>query len=75
MNRTIYHLEYKRTKEHHYAFNLTILLKNNMVGTSLASLRNHDFKVPFENNICIIRFSEIINSKRGSSKDKFQIVK
>lgn len=70
MNRTIYHLEFKRKQEHYYSFNLTALLRDHLIGTSLANLRNHDFAKPFENNICIIRLSEITNSKRTRKNEQ-----
>ena len=49
--RKIYHIEYKNASE--------------KVGISKYTLDRKEFQFPFENEICIIRKSELVTSKRS----------
>ena len=70
--RKIYHIEYKNASEkekHFYYGDLTILFKNHpdeKVGISKYTLDRKEFEFPFENEICIIRKSELVISTRPS---------
>ena len=64
----IFHLELKLSSLHKYYGGLTILCKHNPdIGISKFSLDRHNFETPYENEICIIRKSEIVKTKRSVS--------
>jgi hypothetical protein len=64
----VFHLELKSSNLHKYYGDLTILCKQNTdIGISKFTLDRHNFEVPYENNICIIRKAEIVKSARTVS--------
>ena len=69
MNKKLYHLEYKSAelkKRHFYYGDLTILYNShNDIGISKSYLEKKDFTEHFENEICIIRKSELVVSTRS----------
>ena len=69
MNKKLYHLEYKSAeleKRHFYYGDLTILCNTHKdIGISKSYLEKKDFTVLFENEICIIRKSELVLSTRS----------
>lgn len=68
MNKKLYHIELKNITEfenHLYYGDLTILCKNNEIGISKFTLDRWNFETPFENEICIIRKSELVLSTRS----------
>lgn len=67
MNKKLFHIEFKNSLEkekHFYYGDLTILCKSHEIGISKFTLDRWNFETPFENEICIIRKSEIVVSKR-----------
>ena len=68
MNKKLYHIECKNALEnekHFYYGDLTILCKTQEIGISKFTLNRWDFETPFENEICIIRKSELVVSTRS----------
>ena len=68
MGKKIFHIEFKNAIEnekHFYYGDLTILCNTHEIGISKYTLDRWDFETPFENDICIIRKSELIISKRS----------
>jgi len=68
MNKKLYHLEYKSVeleKRHFYYGDLTILCNTHEIGISKFTLDRWNFITPFENEICIIRKSELVLSTRS----------
>ena len=71
MNRKLYHIEFKNALEnekHFYYGDLKILYKNHTaekVGISKYTIDRKKFQFPFENEICIIRKSELVLSTRS----------
>jgi len=65
----IFHLEFK-DNSHKYYGSLSALFKHNKkIGISKFTLDRHNFDKPFENEICIIRKSQIVKSERSSSNE------
>jgi len=68
MNKKLYHIEFKDTLEnekHFYYGDLTILCNTHEIGISKFTLDRWNFETSFENDICIIRKSELVTSKRS----------
>lgn len=69
MKKKLYCLEYKSAEleKHHFHYgDLAVLFKNhNDIGISKSYLEKKDFTEPFENEICIIRKSELVLSTRS----------
>ena len=68
MNKKLYHIEFKNALEnekHFYYGDLTILCKTHDIGISKFTLDRWDFKTHFQNEICIIRKSELVVSTRS----------
>jgi hypothetical protein len=71
MNKKLFHIEFKNALEnekHFYYGDLTILYKNHpaeIVGISKYTIDRKEFQFPFENEICIIRKSELVLSTRS----------
>jgi len=62
----IFHIEFKETGYNYYYGDLTILCNTwKNIGVSKFTLDRYDFTNPFENDICIIRKSELVTSKRS----------
>ena len=69
MNKKLYHIEFKNVvdnKKHFYYGDLTILCKTHEIGISKFTLDRWNFEIYFENEICIIRKSELVVSTRSS---------
>lgn len=66
----IFHIEFKSDKSHKYYGSLSALFKHNKeIGISKFSLDRHNFETPFENEICVIRKSQIVKSERNGSNE------
>ena len=69
MNKKLFHIEFKNaseSKKHFYYGDLTILYNShNDIQISKSYLEKKDFSEPFENEICIIRKSELVVSTRS----------
>jgi hypothetical protein len=69
MNKKLYHIEFKsalNNENHFYYGDLTILYNTHKeIGISKSYLEKKDFTKPFENEICIIRKSELVVSTRS----------
>lgn len=68
MNKKLYHIEFKSAsynEKHFYYGDLTILCNNHEIGISKFTLDRWNFETLFENEICIIRKSELVISKRS----------
>lgn len=64
----IFHLELKLSSLHTYYGGLTTLCKHNPdIGISKFTLDRHNFKLPYENETCIIRKGEIVKTERSVS--------
>lgn len=63
--RKLYHIEIKETGIYFYYGDLTILCKSHKIGISKFTLDRWNFETPFENEICIIRKSELVISTRS----------
>jgi hypothetical protein len=69
MNKKLYHIEFKNAfdnDKHFYYGDLTILCKTHDIGISKFTLDRWNFETLFENEICIIRKSELVVSTRSS---------
>lgn len=67
----IFHLYSKVDKCHKYYGSLSALFKyNSELGVSKFTLDRYDFSNDFENPVCIIRKSKIVNSTRISKNVK-----
>lgn len=61
----IFHIEFKTGYNYYYG-DLTILCNTwKNIGVSKFTLDRWNFETPFENEICIIRKSELVTSKRS----------
>lgn len=68
MNKKLYHIELKNVieiKKHFYYGDLLGLMKIHETGVSLSYLQKYDWVNDFENEICIIRKSELVVSTRS----------
>jgi len=69
MKKKLYHIEFKNVleneKKHFYYGDLTILCNTHEIGISKFTLDRWNFEMPFENEICIIRKSELVLSTRS----------
>ena len=68
MNKKLYHIEFKSASDnarHFYYGDLTILCREHEIGISKFTLDRRNFETPFENEICIIRKSELVLSTRS----------
>lgn len=69
MNKKLFHIEFKNTPEtekNFYYGDLTILCNTHEnIGISKFTLDRWNFETPFENEICIIRKSELVLSTRS----------
>lgn len=68
MNKKLFHIEFKNVseKEKHFHYgDLTILCTKHEIGISKFTLDRWNFETPFENEICIIRKSEVVLSTRS----------
>lgn len=65
MNKKLYHIQFKENGTHCYYGDLTILCNTHEIGISKFTLDRWNFETPFENEICIIRKSELVTSKRS----------
>lgn len=69
MNKKLFHIEFKKAlkkEKHFYYGDLTILCnKHENIGISKFTLDRWDFEIPFDNEICIIRKSELVVSTRS----------
>jgi hypothetical protein len=66
MNKKLYHIEFKETGFNYYYGDLTILCNTwKNIGVSKFTLDRYDFTKHFENEICIIRKSELVVSSRS----------
>lgn len=68
MNKKLFHIEFKNapeTEKHFYYGDLTILCNTHEIGISKFTLDRWNFETPFENEICIIRKSELVLSTRS----------
>ena len=68
MNKKLCHIEFKSASDndkHFYYGDLTILCNNHEIGISKFTLDRWNFETAFENEICIIRKSELIVSTRS----------
>ena len=62
----IFHIEFKETGFNYYYGDLTILCNTwKKIGVSKFTLDRWKFETPFENEICIIRKSELVLSTRS----------
>ncbi len=67
MNKKLFHIEFKETGFNGYYGDLTVLCNTwKKIGVSKFTLDRYDFIAPFENEICIIRKSELATSKRSA---------
>ena len=69
MNKKLYHIEFKSVshyRNHFYYGDLTILCNTHEIGISKFTLDRWNFETPFDNEICIIRKSELFVSTRCS---------
>ena len=68
MNKKLFHIEFKNAPEnekHFYYGDLTILCNTHEnIGISKFTLDRWNFENPFENEICVIRKSELVLSTR-----------
>lgn len=63
MKRRIFHLHLKSANEHKYYGSLAaVFLDNTNLGVSKYTLDRYDFTTPFENEICIIRKSQMLST-------------
>ncbi len=70
MGNKIFHIELKSDNSHKYFGSLSALFKHNEnLGISKFSLDRHNFETPFENEMCVIRKSQIVKSKRNGSNE------
>lgn len=68
MNKKLFHIELKNSpeiKNHFYYGDLIGLVKIHETGASLSYLQKYDWINDFENDICIIRKSELVVSTRS----------
>lgn len=68
MGKKLFHIEFKNALEnekHFYYGDLTILCNTHEIGISKFTLDRWNFETPFENEICIIRKSELVVSTRS----------
>ena len=65
MNKKLFHIEFKETGTHFYYGDLTILCNSHEIGISKFTLDRWNFDAPYENEICIIRKSELVVSTRS----------
>ena len=69
MNKKLYHIEFKNALEnekHFYYGDLTILCNTHEIGISKFTLDRWNFETPFDNEVCIIRKSELVLSTRSA---------
>ena len=68
MGKKLFHIEFKNALEnekHFYYGDLTILCNTHEIGISKFTLDRWNFETPFDNEICIIRKSELVVSTRS----------
>lgn len=69
IGKKLFHIEFKNAIEnekHFYYGDLTILCNTHEIGISKFTLDRWNFQTPFDNEICIIRKSELVTSKRSA---------
>jgi len=70
MANKIFHIELKLTAQHKYYGGLSTLCQHNTdIGISKFTLDRYNFEIPFENEFCIIRKSQIVKSERSASNE------
>jgi hypothetical protein len=65
MNKKLYHIQFKNNGTHFYYGDLAILCNTHEIGISKFTLDRWNFETPFENEICVIRKSELVVSTRS----------
>ena len=70
----IFHLQIKSDNSHNYYGGISVLhFDNPNIGVSKSTLYKHNWTKPFENNICVIRKSNVRLSKRKTRAVKIRV--